>query len=24
VLSTSGDWLRTLVPFLKRGRGQKR
>ena len=24
VLSTSGDWLRTLVPFLKRGRAQRR
>jgi uncharacterized protein (DUF58 family) len=24
VLSTSGDWLRILVPFLKRGRGQTR
>jgi uncharacterized protein (DUF58 family) len=24
VLSTSGDWLRTLVPFMKRGRGQRR
>jgi uncharacterized protein (DUF58 family) len=24
VLSTSGDWLRTLVPFLKRGRAVRR
>ncbi len=23
VLSTSGDWLRTLVPFLRRGRGRR-